>query len=356
LETPTGESIFAGMPEIDVVILNWNGLHFLKLFLPVLIRHTPAEQANIIIADNGSSDESLIWLADNYASRVKTIPFDKNYGFAGGYNKALEQLNSKYIVILNSDVEVSNNWLAPLLLAIESDRVAAVMPRIKSFKNKDRFEYAGAAGGFIDRWGVPFCRGRILDHVEEDSGQYDENYDVFWTTGACMMIKLDIFREVKGFDAGFFAHMEEIDLCWRIKSSGYDIKAIPSSTVFHVGGGTLPSGNHKKIFLNVRNSLLTLYKNLPRKNLISILLVRMILDGLAAFKFLLEGQPKSFSAVLRAHIAFYKGRKNYKTVRRQNRKVIHPNELSGYYPRSIVVDYYLRSKRRFSQLESKVNK
>ena len=344
------------MPKTDVVILNWNGHHFLELFLPVLIRYTPAELAGIVIADNGSTDDSIAWVEKNYARRVRTIRFEHNYGFAGGYNKALEQLDCEYAVLLNSDVEVSKNWLDPLLDAIAPANIAAVMPRIKSHADKEYFEYAGAAGGFIDRWGLPFCRGRILDRLEKDTGQYNDSRSIFWTTGACMMIKMDVFRQTGGFDAGFFAHMEEIDLCWRMKSSGYDILAVPASTVYHVGGGTLPSGNHRKIFLNVRNSLLTLYKNLPRKNLVSIMIIRMLLDGLAAMKFLLEGKPKSFSAILKAHLAFYRDRRSYKTVRSTNKQIQHPNTLSGYYSRSIVVDYYLRGKRRFSQMESKINK
>ncbi len=344
------------MAEIDVVILNWNGLHFLKLFLPVLIEHTPEDEANIVVADNGSSDESLNWLASNYKDRVTIIPLDKNYGFAGGYNRALEQTKGKYTVVLNSDVAVTKHWLNPLYKAIQSEEIVAVMPRIRSFSSPHHFEYAGAAGGFLDRWGFPFCRGRILDKLECDDGQYDENYNIFWATGACMMIKSEAFREAGGFDENFFAHMEEIDLCWRLKTLGFSILAVPGSTVYHVGGGTLPSGNHKKIYLNVRNSLYTLYKNLPRKNLISILLIRMLLDGVAAFKFLLGAKPRSFFAVLQAHLAFYKGRKKYRPARKMQEKFIHPRQLSGYYPRSIVIDYYLRGKKLFSQIESKVIK
>ncbi len=344
------------MPDIDVVILNWNGLHFLKQFLPLLIRHTPEEDAQIVVADNGSTDESLNWLAANYGKRVKTISFDQNYGFAEGYNRALQQTQSNYAVLLNSDVEVTQGWLEPLLSAIHPAHIAAVMPRILSYAQKDNFEYAGAAGGFIDRWGFPFCRGRILNRVEKDTGQYDDNCNVFWTTGACMMVKMVAFRDEGGFDARFFAHMEEIDLCWRFQASGYSVLAIPGSTVYHVGGGTLPSGNPKKIFLNVRNSLFTLYKNLPRKNLIRILLVRMVLDGLAAYKFLFEGKPQNFIAVLKAHLAFYRERKEYRPVREPNLKILPPDQFSGYYPGSIVIDYYLRRKRNFSQLRSKVTK
>ncbi len=338
------------MAEIDIVILNWNGLHFLKQYLPSVIRHTSEEEAGIVVADNGSTDGSLEWLESNYKSRIRTIALDHNYGFAGGYNRALEKINSKYTLILNSDVEVSEGWLEPLCKAIAPDNIAAVMPKIRSYNNRGFFEYAGAAGGFIDRWGVPFCRGRILDEVEEDLGQYDEVREIFWATGACMLIKTDLFKKVGAFDEFYFAHMEEIDLCWRLKANGYSLLSVPESTVFHLGGGTLPSGNHRKIFLNVRNSLLTLYKNLPRKNLWGILLVRMVLDGLAAIKFLFGGEAKSFQAVIKAHLAFYKTKNRYRDFRRTNKDIVSPYSLSGYYPRSIVVDYYLRGKRKFSRI------
>ncbi len=338
------------MAEIDIVILNWNGLHFLKQYLPSVIMHTNEEEARIVVADNGSSDGSLEWLESNFPDRIRTISLDRNYGFAGGYNRALEHINSKYTLVLNSDVEVSEGWLEPLRKAIEPDNIAAVMPKIKSFNKRAFFEYAGAAGGFIDRWGFPFCRGRILDEVEEDKGQYDEAREIFWATGACMLIKTELFRKVGGFDEFFFAHMEEIDLCWRLKANGYKILSVPSSTIYHLGGGTLPSGNHRKTFLNVRNSLLTLYKNLPRKNLWSILLVRMVLDGLAAIKFLFDGEAKSFRAVISAHLAFYKTKKRYKSIRRNSKNLVSPNSLNGYYSRSIIVDYYLRGKRKFSNI------
>lgn len=342
------------MPETEVVILNWNGLQFLQQFLPVLISQTPAEKARIVVADNGSTDGSLDWLARVYPETVTTIAFDHNYGFAEGYNKAIEHCKGRYALLLNSDVEVSPGWLDPLIKAIQPVQVAAVMPVIRSFHNKDNFEYAGAAGGFIDRWGFPFCRGRILGLVEKDTGQYDDLTEVFWATGACMMIKVDIFRKAGGFDANFFAHMEEIDLCWRIKLDGYSILAVPESKVYHVGGGTLPSGNYKKVYLNVRNSLLTLYKNLPSSSVATILAVRMILDGVAAFKFLFEGKSRNFTAVLKAHLSFYRERKNYRAHRRYNNKITFPNSLSGYYPRSILIDYYIRRKRVFSAIKSKI--
>lgn len=340
------------MAEIDIVILNWNGLPFLKQYLPGLIKFTPETDAQIIIADNGSSDGSLEWLSTNYSS-IKTIALDRNYGFAGGYNRALEQLNNKYTLILNSDVEVSEGWLPPLLDAIEPDDIAAVMPKIKSLNEKEYFEYAGASGGFIDRWGFPFCRGRILDNLEKDKGQYNDIHEVFWVTGACMLIKTKLFKEVGGFDDQFFAHMEEIDLCWRLKTYNYKLLVVPESEVYHLGGGTLPSGNHRKVFLNVRNSLFTLYKNLPGKNLFSILLLRMILDGLAAFKFLFVGEPKSFISVIKAHLEFYKTKKQYKELRREKGRLVSPRSLSGYYKRSILIDYFIRGKRQFSKIKLK---
>ncbi len=339
------------MAEIDIVILNWNGLQFLKQYLPGLVKYTPENIAQIIVADNGSSDGSIEWLSTNHPNRIKTIALDRNYGFAGGYNRALAQLSSKYFLILNSDVEVSEAWLPPLIKAIEPTEIAAVMPKIKSLREKDFFEYAGASGGFIDRWGFPFCRGRILDELEKDTGQYNDTREVFWVTGACMLIKSELFKEVGGFDDHFFAHMEEIDLCWRLKTSHYKLLVVPESEVYHLGGGTLPSGNHKKTFLNVRNSLFTLYKNLPGKNLFSILFLRMLLDGIAAFKFLFEGEPKSFVAAIKAHLEFYKTKKRYKAGRKSNGKQMSPYRLSGYYKRSIILDYYLRGKRKFSKIK-----
>jgi GT2 family glycosyltransferase len=339
------------MAEIDVIILNWNGLKFLREYLPALIRNTPPELADIIIADNGSTDGSVEWLVSEHADRVKTIVFEKNHGFADGYNRALNLSGSKYAVLLNSDVEVTENWLPPMLELFGDPDVAAVMPKIKDLQKRDHFEYAGAAGGFIDRWGFPFCRGRILEKVEVDNGQYDDQREIFWATGACMMIRNDLFKTAGGFDANFFAHMEEIDLCWRFKSLGMKIMFTPSSTVYHLGGGTLPSGNHRKVFLNVRNSLYTLYKNLPRKNMISIVFMRMILDGLAAFRFLFAGQPRSFSAVLKAHLEFYRGKSRYRDLSKNNGNRIHPKKMAGYYPKSIIIDYY-SGKKTFSRLRS----
>lgn len=338
------------MAEVDVIILNWNGLAFLKEYLPVLIKHTRTSLADITVADNGSSDGSVEWIRSNYPDRVRTISFEKNFGFAGGYNRALEQSGARFSVLLNSDVEVTENWLEPMLELFKDESVAAVMPKIRNLRKRGHFEYAGAAGGFIDRWGFPFCRGRILDNIEEDRGQYDNESEIFWATGACMMIRNESFLQAGGFDDHFFAHMEEIDLCWRLKSGGQKIIFTPASTVYHLGGGTLPSGNERKVFLNVRNSLFTLYKNLPRKNMLSIVFMRMILDGLAAFRFLFGGEPRSFRAVLKAHMEFYSGRKRYRDKRKSHPNLLHPRSMTGYYGGSIIVGYYM-GKKTFSSLD-----
>ena len=273
------------MLKTAVVILNWNGRKFLEQFLPSLIQNTQDENTQIVIADNNSSDDSIEFLNKNYPS-IRQIIFDKNYGFTGGYNQALKQIEAKYFVLLNSDIEVTQNWLNPLVNLLESDNtIATCQPKIRSFHQKEYFEYAGAAGGFIDKYGYPFCRGRILDTVEKDMNQYNDIKDIFWASGACMLIRSDIFKQLNGFDDDFFAHMEEIDLCWRIKTAGHRIVYNPESVVFHVGGGTLPNNSPFKLYLNFRNNLFLLYKNLPEKNFVPVLVTRMLLDGLSAMVF-----------------------------------------------------------------------
>ncbi|MBP9151591.1 MAG: glycosyltransferase family 2 protein [Flavobacteriales bacterium] len=331
--------------RVAVVILNWNGKSFLEKFLPSVISNSVG--ATIYVADNASSDGSLDYLKENYPT-VKLIDNGENLGFAGGYNKALEKLEEEFFVLLNSDVDVTPNWLEPIIQLFDSDsNIAACQPKILSYHDKSSFEYAGAAGGFIDKFGYPFCRGRIFDSLEKDSGQYDSIEEIFWATGACLFIRSKVYKELGGLDADFFAHMEEIDLCWRIKRAGYSIKVQPASVVYHVGGGTLSKSNPFKTFLNFRNGLELLAKNLPKNELLPKLFMRMVLDGVAAFKFLISGKGKDFLAVIHAHFGFY--RRLRKTLGKRSGNYI---PVKGQYRGNIVLDYFLKGRKKFSDLPS----
>jgi GT2 family glycosyltransferase len=339
------------MTQVSIVILNWNTRSFLEQFLPGLVQHSQLPGVEIVVADNKSTDDSMEFMAREYPE-IKTIQLEENHGFSGGYNRALEQLDSKYFLLLNSDIEVTPGWLEPLIACLEGkDKIAACTPKIKDFKNKALYEYAGAAGGYIDRYGYPFCRGRIFDTLEEDLGQYDDSTEVFWGSGACLLVRAELYRKAGGLDENFFAHMEEIDLCWRLKRLGYQIHYVPQSTVYHVGGGTLSRGNPKKTFLNFRNNLLLLYKNLPSKRKKKILFTRKILDGISAFRFLLQGDIRDFRAVFRAHRAYYGMKASYKGINKQNKVPENNVIVSGIYPRSIVADFFLKGKKRFDQLD-----
>ncbi len=339
------------MLKVAVVILNWNGKKYLEQFLPSLIRNTNFDNTKIIIADNNSKDDSIDFLGNNY-SDLRLIELDKNYGFTGGYNKALNQIEAEYFVLLNSDIEVTENWLSPLISLMDSDKsIAACQPKIKSFHQKDHFEYAGASGGFIDKYGYPFCRGRRLDKIEVDNNQYNNIIDVFWATGACMVVRADLFKSLDSLDNDFFAHMEEIDLCWRLKNRGYRIVVNPKSTVYHIGGGTLPNNSPFKLYLNYRNNLFLLYKNLPKGKLFPILFTRMILDGISALLFLAKFSFASFGAVIKAHIHFYK---SLKKLRAKRKELLLNNVINNHkeiYPRSIVIDYFIRKKQLFKNLD-----
>ena len=285
------------MKRTKIVILNWNGRKHLERFLPTLVENTP--EAGIVIADNGSTDDSLIFIKDRFP-QIEIITMERNFGFAEGYNRALKQVEADYFLLLNSDVEVPAGWIVPLIETLDTHpEVAAVSPKIRSFAEPERFEYAGAAGGFIDCLGYPFCRGRILDSIETDEGQHDDAREVFWASGACMLVRSEVFRLLDGFDADFFAHMEEIDFCWRAQLAGYKIRVEPRSMVFHVGGGTLPNDNPQKIYLNFRNNLCMLFKNLSPYTFWPVLFTRMVLDGAAAIVFLLQGKPAFFKKVFR---------------------------------------------------------
>ncbi|HAN00282.1 MAG TPA: dTDP-Rha--alpha-D-GlcNAc-pyrophosphate polyprenol alpha-3-L-rhamnosyltransferase [Marinilabiliales bacterium] len=338
------------MTKVAVVILNWNGKHFLEKFLPSVVEYSQGDGFEVWVADNGSTDASLNYIEQTFP-QVKVIRFDQNYGFTGGYNKALSQIQATYYVLLNSDIEVTHRWIEPIVgyMDVHTD-VAAAMPKLLSYNEKNKFEYAGAAGGFLDKLGFPFCRGRLLNVIEEDHGQYNEISEVFWATGACMFVRSDLFHQLGGLDLDFFAHMEEIDLCWRLKNRGFRIMYIPDSVVYHVGGGTLPNNNPRKLFLNYRNNLYLLYKNLPQGSFRSILFLRMILDGASSVMYLLQGKFSFFMAVPKAHFAFYATLGKFKRKRTENNKLRTVNHHLQVFKRSIIYSFFIRKKRKFSDL------
>jgi GT2 family glycosyltransferase len=332
--------------KVALVILNYNGVRFLEKFLPNVIKYS-ANDAEIIVADNCSTDGSIDLLNEKFPE-VRLIQNNSNGGYATGYNEALKHIESEYYILLNSDIEVTPNWINPVIDLMDKDRsIAACQPKILSYHSKEEFEYAGAAGGFIDQYGYPFCRGRIFQSLEKDEFQYDDPIDVFWASGACMFVRSDVFRELGGFDDDFFAHMEEIDFCWRSKSAGYRIMVCPQSKVYHVGGGTLPVGSAWKTYLNFRNNFILIYKNLPSDKLMSILLIRLVLDGIAGLKFLLQGGFSDMIAVVRAHIYFYR---NLSKIR-SKRKKIHQKEVGQIYKGNIVIDHYFLRKKKFTDLK-----
>jgi GT2 family glycosyltransferase len=330
------------MIETAVVILNYNGKHFLQQFLPGVITHS--RTAKIIVADNASTDGSINFLKENFQTQVEIIELETNLGYCGGYNAALKQVDATYYVLLNSDVEVTAGWIDPVINLFEQDKsIAAAQPKILSFHNRDEFEYAGAAGGFIDSLGYPFCRGRIFNTFEKDHGQYNDTRPIFWATGACLFIRSEVFHQHHGFDEDFFAHMEEIDLCWRIQKSGLKIYYTGQSVVYHVGGGTLAKSNPRKTYFNFRNGLSLLLKNLPTPHLFWKIPVRMALDWLAALKFLLGGSAADGWAVLKAHASFLR----HLAHDYSKRSLAPGNSITTIYNRSILVEYYLRGKKYF---------
>ena len=330
-----------------VVILNWNGEAYLKKFLPKVIEFS-AHQAEIVVADNNSEDNSIAYLKENHPD-VTIIENAENGGFAKGYNDALKHVNADLYVLLNSDIEVTENWLVPLISFMEMHpETAACQPKIKSYSQKEYFEYAGAAGGFIDKFGYPFCRGRIFDTIEKDQQQYNDYREIFWATGACMMIRSDVFHETGGLDDDFFAHMEEIDLCWRCKNLGYKIHFIPYSIVYHVGGGTLPKNNPFKTYLNFRNNLILLFKNQSKPMFRANFPARVFLDFLAGLKFLFSGQHKDSIAILRAYRHFQKGKSRHAA-----KKTFAKDGINGIFKKSIIKEYYINRKKKFTDLQSK---
>lgn len=334
--------------KVAVVILNWNGQKFLEQFLPSVIRYS-SEDAEVIVADNGSTDESIKVLKQKFP-KVRIVELTENKGFTGGYNAALKQVDADYYVLLNSDIEVTKDWIKPIIGLMERDTtIAACQPKIISFDDKSRFEYAGAAGGYIDWLGYPFCRGRIFEETEQDKGQYNDECEVFWATGACMFVRPSVFHNVGGFDEHFFAHMEEIDLCWRMKNLGHKVYYSPHSTVYHVGGGTLGKENPQKTFLNFRNNLYLLLKNLPLERMIFVLILRFLMDGVAVLRFLAQGNGKSSLAVLRAYLEV-----TINTLRvGRGSDTPHAYKLSGVYQMSIVIEHFLNKKKKFTELNPK---
>jgi len=339
---------FDALMKTAVVILNWNGRLFLEAFLPTIIE-TSKSVADVIVADNQSSDDSVEFLQKKFPE-VKIIHTGGNYGYAGGYNRALSRIDAEYFVLLNSDIEVSENWIQPIIQLMDEDKsIAACQPKILSFKERDAFEYAGAAGGFIDRYGYPFCRGRLFQSLEKDTGQYNDNSEIFWASGACMFVRAEYFNAIGGLDEDFFAHMEEIDICWRLKHQGYKIMYCGESTVYHVGGGTLDKSSPKKTYLNMRNNITMLYKNLPANQLYPIFISRLFLDFFAAIKFLVDGGVRHFGAVTRAHLGFYFSfNKN-----RKKRKLIKHQYVSQIYSGNIVVDHFFKGIKSFNALKKK---
>lgn len=339
------------MDKVAVVILNWNGSGMLRRFLPGVLRCTEADGGVVWLADNGSTDDSVSVVSREFPS-VRLIRLEKNYGFAEGYNRALAQVAAEYVVLLNSDVEVTEHWLRPLLAYMEAHpEVAACQPKILSYHSRGQFEYAGASGGFIDRYGYPFCRGRVMSEVEEDRGQYDTVSPVFWASGAALFIRRKDYLETGGLDGRFFAHMEEIDLCWRLRARGRGLVCIPRSVVYHVGAATLKREDSRKTFLNFRNNLLMLYKNLPEAELVPVMRMRTLLDYVAALNFLLHFQWANARAVLRARRAYHALKASYAAVRAENRRCAVTDNISERMCFSLVWAFYGRGKKRFSEMD-----
>ncbi len=331
--------------KVAVVILNWNGKELLEQFLPSVVNFSK-EEATVYVADNASTDNSVSFVKENFPE-VNIIQNSSNGGYAKGYNDALKNLNEDIFVLLNSDVEVTQNWLTPIISEFNNDyNLVAAQPKILDYKNKEYFEYAGAAGGFLDQLGYPYCRGRIFNALEKDYGQYNDTIDIFWATGACLFIKKDAYLKVEGLDEEFFAHQEEIDLCWRLKSKGGIIKYIGSSKIYHVGGATLTSENPKKTFYNFRNTLLMLLKNVKGLNVWFLLFIRLVLDGVAGVQFLLKGNWKNTLAIIQAHFSFYSLVPKYLVKRKR-----YSSRMEYYSIKSIVWNYFIRKNRTFKELK-----
>lgn len=341
---------FSQHKEVAVLVLNWNGRTLLQQFLPSWLAHTP-DYADLIIVDNGSTDDSVSFLQEHYRD-VHLLAFEENLGFAGGYNRAIEELDYQTVILLNSDVELTSGWLdQPMQLLNSSPEIAAVQPTLRAQRSPKDFEYAGAAGGFIDRLGYPFCRGRIFDTIEEDRGQYADSVDLFWASGACLIIRRAVYREVGGLDTLFFAHQEEIDLCWRLNARGWRIVSAPQSIVYHVGGASLSADSPRKVFLNFRNNLLMIYKNLPAPTLYRVLFARMLLDLVAMLVYLLRLRPGQAASVLKGWRCFLIKRQRYESTRQENlKKTVRPISPELMKPYTLLIQYYFKGRKRYSDL------
>lgn len=338
----------SNFPSVAVVILNWNGRQLLSKFLPSVVK-SDYPNLRIIVGDNASTDDSLTFLAKHYPE-IEIIKNDQNYGFAEGYNRVLARVDADYFVLLNSDVEVPQDWIAPVIELMESDaQIAVAQPKIKWQLQQQQFEYAGAAGGFLDLYAYPFCRGRIFDHLEEDKGQYNTNIDIFWASGAAFFIKSNQWKEVNGLDPDLFAHMEEIDICWRLKNLGYRVVCCAAAEVYHLGGGTLNALNPYKSYLNFRNNLMIMQKNLPKNEAYVKIFLRLWLDLAAWFQFLFKGQPKFSMAISKAHLHFFQ--KVWYNGNKRTTKQVPMHRLTGVYQRSIVWAYFVKKIHNFSELK-----
>lgn len=330
------------MKQLAVIILNWNGRKLLEQFLPIAAKYTISEQTDLIVADNGSTDDSCQWIKDN-CPEVRLIELAENYGFAEGYNRAIDATDYTYTLLLNSDVEVTEGWVEPLLRFMQDNTdVGAVQPKIRSWHRREYFEYAGAAGGYLDKMGYPYCRGRLFDSIEKDAGQYDDApAEICWASGAALLVRTELYRKVGGLDSHFFAHMEEIDLCCRIHTAGYRVMIVPDSSVYHVGGASLSQGNPRKTYLNFRNNLLLLYKNMPLKEGRGKLIVRRLYDTMAWAMYMVKFDFANANAILKAHRDFRKMKKLYTTFPAVNRLSTLPGA-----DRNIIIDYYLKRKKK----------
>lgn len=346
----------------SVVILNWNGANVMRQFLPSVLQHTAIPETEVVVVDNGSTDDSVTYLQallstpEAKTAHLRIVPFPENYGFAAGYNRAIQAIDSEFVVLLNSDVQVTAGWLEPVLTYMQQHpNVAAAQPKVLAYKSilahlQDAatpitFEHAGAAGGYIDRLGYPFCRGRVMSYVEDDHGQYDTIAPVFWVSGAAFFIRTAIYNQVGGLDDKFFAHMEEIDLCWRLNSRGYQLLCIPQSTVYHLGGGALAYDNPRKTYLNFRNNLLMIFKNLPQPKLCKVMFWRFILDYMAAFQALITFKPKHFKAIIRARIDYFRMKRDFARIRQENLTLATQPYPDTIADRSIIFDYFIRRKK-----------
>lgn len=336
-------------PHVAIVIIHWNRRQLLEQFLPALVKTTYSNYT-IVIADNKSDDDSVVWVKQHYP-QVQIVVNDGNYGYAGGYNKALPHVKADYYVLLNNDIEVTPNWIEPIIEVMEADkRVGAVQPKMLDYNNRTKFEYAGASGGYMDTLGYAFCRGRMFEELEVDQQQYNDTKQVFWATGACMFVRAELFHKLGGFDEHFFAHMEEIDLCWRMQINGYSLKVVPQSVVYHVGGGTLNKQSPQKTYLNFRNNLIMLTKNLPVSTLLWLIPVRSTLDLLSSIFFLVNGFPRYSAAIHRAHAHYFFSFGKWWKLRKQNTTYLPFNKLHGVYSGSIVADHFIKKVKHFSQL------